>query len=68
MSGLVRKSAIMFGVDVLDANVAGGDSVFNKKMSDVYMARLVGAAYSIVAELDGCFIVLVNSCWRHVVA
>ena len=29
----------VFGVDVLDANVAGGDSVLNKKMSDVYMAK-----------------------------
>ena len=41
----------VFGVDVFDANVAGGDSVFNKKMSDVYMAA--SAVLASIAIEDG---------------
>lgn len=48
--------------------MAGGDSIFGETMSNVDVTRLVRATHSVVAKLDGCFIVLINS-WRgYVVA
>ena len=57
----------VFGVDVFDFNVAGGYSVFDKKMSDVDMTRFVSAVHAIVAQFNCRFIVLVDSrCWNGV--
>ena len=57
----------VFGVDVFDFNVAGGYSVFDKKMSDVNVTRFVSAVHAIVTQFNCCFIVLVDSrCWNGV--
>ena len=58
---LIEKiSNHILSVDVLDLNMAGGDSILDEKMSDVNVTRLVRAVHSVVAKFDCGFIILIN--------